>query len=48
MFGVSEEAFLRAADDVMLSLVDNIHLFIRWPEKQDYPRIAENFQQVGR
>ena len=48
LFGVSEDAFIRATDDVMLSLLDNIQVFIRWPNKEDYPRIADNFQAVGR
>ena len=48
LFGVSEEAFIRATDDVILTLIDNIHLFIRWPEQQDYPVIAANFDEMGR
>ena len=33
---VSEEAFLRAVNLVMLSLIDNVDYFIHWPEKDDY------------
>ena len=48
LFGVSEEAFIRATDDVMLSLIDNIDTFIRWPQKQHYRRISQNFDRMGR
>ena len=48
LFGVSEEVFIRAADDVMLSLIDNIETFISWPNQYEYPQIANQFDQMGR
>ena len=48
LFGVSEEAFLRATDDVMLTLIDNINTFISWPEKREYSDIAQEFDHMGR
>ena len=48
LFGVSEEAFLRATEDVMLTLIDNIETFIYWPPKNEYPNISHQFDQMGR
>ena len=32
----------------MMSLIDNIKTFIRWPDKNHYATIASNFDKIGR
>ena len=39
---------LRATNDVMMSLIDNIETFIQWPRKEHYPQIAQHFQEAAK
>ena len=48
LFDVSEAAFLQATEDVMLTLIDNVSNFIRWPAKHDYPQLADKFNDIGK
>ena len=45
MFGVSEECFIRTTDYVMQLLNDKSKLLIKWPEKDEYPAIAAEFNK---
>ena len=44
-FGVSEEAFIRSTDHIMELLSDKVKCVIKWPSKEDYRSISDEFNK---
>ena len=45
IFGLSEECFIRCTDYIMRLLNDKCKDIIKWPQKEDYRSIADNFDR---
>ena len=45
MFGITESCFLRVSDYVMDLLCDNSSRIIKWPNKEEYASIAQEFNK---
>ena len=45
VFGVSEECFIRITDYIMELLMSKSGEIIKWPKKEDYNRIASQFNR---
>ena len=45
IFGISEECFIRTTNYVMQLLNDHCRDLIKWPRKEDYLSISENFNK---
>ena len=48
LFGVSEAALLDSTEYIMSLLMDKCKNVIKWPEKEEYEYIANEFQKQGR
>ena len=48
LFGISEECFIRITEYVMDLLVGKIGDIIKWPSKDEYPHISDQFNRTGR
>ena len=48
LFGIAEESFLRATEDVMEALLSKIDQLIRWPNAHELPHYAAQFDAIGR
>ena len=44
-FGVSEEAFIRSTDYIMEILERKVKLVIKWPSKDEYEQVANDFNK---
>ena len=48
IFGLSEECFIRCTDYIMRLLNEKCKEVIKWPHKEDYRSIADNFDKKYR
>ena len=48
VFGVSEECFIRSTNYIISLLNDKCKEIIKWPRKEDYRRVADDFNQNKR
>ena len=44
-FGISERCLIEVTNQVMALLVDKSKLLIKWPDKEDFPDIAAEFNK---
>ena len=46
LFGISEECYIRVTEHIIESILEIMPNIIKWPAKEDYPYISQQFNEI--